>query len=191
MAIAIPFFLYKHYFCTMKKILMLLIGVAIIYSCDSTQKDLETLNAKREKIHQMQGEKDINSAKEIDKMYNTFYDKHPTDTNIPNFLFEHADLQLNVLTNPEAATELLIKLYSKYPEHNKAPMALYLCAFTQETQLKRLDLAKAKYELLVKKYPKHKYSKDALKILFWWNKGGTDAMAKHMIDSLQSTSSGK
>ncbi|MCX6351707.1 MAG: tetratricopeptide repeat protein [Bacteroidetes bacterium] len=173
----------------MKNLILLLLLTLLLSSCDNTQRDLEALNAKREKLRKMKGEKDISAAKEIDKMFTSFYEKHPVDTNIPSFLFEHADLYLNELDNSEKAVDLLVRLYSNYPKHNKAPMALYLCAFTQENKLRKMDLAKAKYELLVKKYPNHQYSKDALKMLFWWDRGGTDAMVKRMMDSLQHSSS--
>jgi tetratricopeptide (TPR) repeat protein len=58
------------------------------------------------------------------------------------------------MENPNRALQLYYKLYSKKPNHAKAPTALFMMAFIYEDDLKDIAKAKATYEEFLQKYPK-------------------------------------
>ncbi len=51
-------------------------------------------------------------------------------------------------------------IYTKYPDYEKAPQALFLQAFTLDNDLKRYDDARVLYEDFLKKYPNDDFADD-------------------------------
>jgi tetratricopeptide (TPR) repeat protein len=69
------------------------------------------------------------------------------------------DLQLKAaglaktIDNPKKALELYENVAKKYPQHEKAPMSLFMSAFVYENDLNDLVKAKYAYESFLKTYP--------------------------------------
>jgi tetratricopeptide (TPR) repeat protein len=57
------------------------------------------------------------------------------------------------MENPNRALQFYYKLYSKKPDHAKAPTALFMMAFIYEDDLHDMAKAKSTYEEFLKKYP--------------------------------------
>lgn len=60
----------------------------------------------------------------------------------------------------DKAIELYQRIYNDYPESSRAPMALFLHAFTMDNDLKKFDEAKVLYESFLEKYPDNDFADD-------------------------------
>lgn len=69
-----------------------------------------------------------------------------------NLMLKAAGLAKTV-QQPQKAIELYQKVVDKYPQHKKAPTALFMIGFVQENDLNQLEQAKATYESFLVKYP--------------------------------------
>lgn len=69
-----------------------------------------------------------------------------------NLMLKAAGLAKTV-QQPQKAIEMYQKVVDKYPQHKKAPTALFMIGFVQENDLNQLDQAKATYESFLAKYP--------------------------------------
>ncbi|MBN8677475.1 MAG: tetratricopeptide repeat protein [Chitinophagales bacterium] len=69
-----------------------------------------------------------------------------------NLMLKAAGLAKTV-QQPQKAIEMYQKVVDKYPQHKKAPTALFMIGFVQENDLNQLDQAKTTYESFLAKYP--------------------------------------
>ena len=136
----------------------------VLAGCKQEKSDLEELEALRKEYW---GSKDENEsglthkAVRLDSAYKAFVFEHPNDTATPEYLWENASLHLNTLKNPDQALVLLQQLYTKYPDHRRAPHALYLAGYTFENVLNKPTLAIKNYQHLIDNYPDHQFAKQA------------------------------
>lgn len=82
------------------------------------------------------------------------------DPQTPGLLFEAADVA-GAIRNYEKALAIFERIYTDYPNYNKAAEALFMQAFTLDSELRRLDEAKVAYELFLEKYPNHELASSA------------------------------
>lgn len=104
----------------------------------------------------------INSALgfSLVKFYAEFADHYPDDQKCADYLFKAGDISNN-LNASRPAVEYLKKLTEKYPQSNKAPLALFLQGFIYENQLNDTTEAGKIYREVLVKYPGTQLARDA------------------------------
>lgn len=96
-------------------------------------------------------------APELVKLMSDYVEKNPKDTISAMYLFKAGDISRG-LGKFDDAINFWQSLCEKYPDHRRAPDALFLQAFTFENDVKDLNKAKNLYEEFLKKYPNHAFS---------------------------------
>lgn len=153
----------------MKKIVrFLIVAVVTIVACNTKDKskDKSIYTAKIDSIERVlystaatepinvkNGELAVNA-------YANFAEAFPTDSMAPDYLFKAAEVASSIrLTQP--AINYFDKLLKQYPNHKKAPIALFLKGFIYENDLHELGKANTIYNEVIKLYPKSKFAADA------------------------------
>lgn len=167
----------------MKRIGILLFCMLWLASCDSTQNDRQDLQKRYKEYWKSSSRPDPEKGKALDASYKEYFLKHPKDTAIPTLLFQDADLNLNILQNLNEGMKLLDRLVKEYPNHWRAPDALYLQAFTYEQTYQNNELARQKYEEIIQKFPNHPYAAQARQNINLLGKD-LNEWVKHLTDSL-------
>ena len=141
-----------------QKLLILLIGVISLGSCESAKdKAIDRINALEENIiidsASFKFDPEFTSA--AIAAYDDFVNEFADDTLLaPEYLYKAANL-CRMLNQYNKAIQRWIKIYEQYPDHSKAPHSLFLAGFVYENDMRRYDLAKRSYQLFLKKYPDH------------------------------------
>lgn len=91
-------------------------------------------------------------AKELVAKTEAFAKANPTDKRVPDMLFKAADVA-NGAGNYGKAVQLWGQVWRSYPDHERAPMALFLQGFTFDSKLNDSQMATKYYQDFMKKYP--------------------------------------
>jgi tetratricopeptide (TPR) repeat protein len=104
----------------------------------------------------------INSALgfSLVKFYAEFADHYSSDPKCADYLFKAGDISSN-LNAAQPAIEYYKKINEKYPNYEKAPLALFLQGFIYENQLNDTASAGKIYRQVIEKYPGTQVAKDA------------------------------
>lgn len=100
------------------------------------------------------------AAQDLMLTYEKYVDQHPDDSLSAEYLFRNAQVAL-ALKLGSRSVKYLEQFYNHYPQHLKAPHALFMQAFVYETELNNLHQAKIKYQEFINKYPNHEFYLDA------------------------------
>ena len=84
----------------------------------------------------------------------------PTAEKTPEYLHEAGKIA-GYIESHKKAMELYEWVYNKYPDSEKAPLALFMMGFTQEDAMKNPDAAREIYQNFLDKYPTHDFADDA------------------------------
>jgi len=84
----------------------------------------------------------------------------PRHPQTPGLLLKAAEMARGIRTY-QKAIELFDRLISNYPEHPKAPQALFMKAFTLDDGLQDYEAARAAYILFLEQYPDDDFADDA------------------------------
>ncbi|MCB0572435.1 MAG: tetratricopeptide repeat protein [Phaeodactylibacter sp.] len=103
----------------------------------------------------------------------------PNSPDAPRLLYDAAEASRSVRAFTKAL-KLYEKINTRYPEYEKAPLALFMRAFTLDNDLKRYDEARVLYEEFLAKYPDHDFAEDARAVLE--NLGKTDEEILQMLE---------
>ncbi len=93
-----------------------------------------------------------------------FVSLYPDDEMSPAFLFRAAEIS-RALKKYDQGIQMLDQVYTQYPQHEKAPVSLFLKAFTYEENLNDSASAKKYYNEFIQKFPNHKRRKDVEQLL--------------------------
>ncbi len=145
----------------------LLIATLFFTGCNQAQQQGGSKQSLRQTINQYkdslkQSNKRENArryARKIARKAGKYKDQYPKDTLAPKYLYLLGDLHYSYLRNKDKALKNLKELREKYPDHEKAPLALFTSGFYYEQQNKT-ELAEKQYKLFLKKYPNHKLAED-------------------------------
>lgn len=104
----------------------------------------------------------INSALgfSLVKFYAEFADHYADDPKCPEYLFKAGDISSN-LNAAQPAIEYYKRITEKYPNYEKASLALFLQGFIYENQLNDTASAGKIYRQVMAKYPGTQVAKDA------------------------------
>ncbi len=102
------------------------------------------------------------------KSYESLIKEYPDSKLAPDALVKLATLYQNrvdsSLTEEQSftkAAELFREVYDKYPNSDKAPVALFMSGFVLSNNLGRFDEATKTYKLFLEKYPNNQLAKSA------------------------------
>lgn len=111
-------------------------------------------------LHWGQGLGTEGKTKEAIAKYDLFLKKFQSSSLIPDVMFEKAFvLGSNSVRKYDEAINLMMNLVKKYPKSEKAPFALWCCAFWRSRGQHRFTEAKQYLELL-RAYPESSYAKN-------------------------------
>jgi TolA-binding protein len=162
-----------------KYLFVLFLGVCGFFACQEPAADPAKQAAEYEKSltqldKEMTGQHGVVTDKTKAETFITTAEKYAalvqvTDLNKSiDLLLKSAGLA-KTIENPAKALELYQQVATQYPQHEKAPMALFMTAFVYENDLGDLNNAKTAYEKFLSTYPNDPDFKDdaetALKML--------------------------
>lgn len=104
--------------------------------------------------------KGMQLADDLINAYIQYAEDHKTAAESPEFLYNAAELSLN-LNRAEQALSLYNRIIYQYPEFDKVPECLFLVAFIYENNLQNFGKAKELYEAFIERYPDHDFADDA------------------------------
>lgn len=150
---------------------LIVLGVALMVSCKN-QEQKPIANETKSEIKQLEdsllanqnGKNYLVTAPELIRLMSEYVSKNPTDTVCASYLFKSGDISRG-LGKMDDAIKYWQNLCEKYPEHKRAPDALFLQAFTYENDVKDLEKAKNLYEEFLQKYPTHPFAENIPVIL--------------------------
>jgi len=100
--------------------------------------------------------------------YESIIKEFPKSAEAPDALFQIATIYQNKMVKDISdkdantkAEETFRQVFNKYPDYEKAPMALFLSGFILANDLKDFRAATATYNLFLQKYPKHELATSA------------------------------
>jgi outer membrane protein assembly factor BamD (BamD/ComL family) len=93
-----------------------------------------------------------------------FVEAYPRDSLSPIYLFRAADVSVGV-GKPEQAIALWGNFQRQYPEHERAPAALFFQGFTCDNQLSDKERSANYYKKFLSQYPEHELAEQAKLLL--------------------------
>ncbi|MFT6849424.1 MAG: tetratricopeptide (TPR) repeat protein [Sphingobacteriales bacterium] len=145
----------------MKYLLNLLIaGLFLLSACTPNKEKLNKSIANHEStvVNDQLGLVD-SIANKLVQEYMEYADLYTEDSKSPAYLYKAADLS-NGLGMPLNAIKLYERVYSDFPEYEKAPLCLFISGFIYENQVRNIGKAKEKYDLFLEKFPNHQLKHD-------------------------------
>lgn len=100
------------------------------------------------------------SADSLMQLYSEFIEKFPKDSLTPKYLFKAAGIAMNT-GDGALSIKYFDKLYTEFPDDQKAPFCLFFKGYVQENVLHDYGLARGSYEMFLKKYPANEFADDA------------------------------
>ncbi len=146
----------------MKKLLLPTIGcLLLLEACAPNwgpRKDQATLQKLDSLAARLAEASDANRDQELAETFvaeaTRFYERHPEDSLAVEHFFRAGEVYRG-LKEYGKAIELFGRLWRENPRHPKAPVALFLQAFTFDTSLQDSTLARHYYRNFLEKYPDH------------------------------------
>lgn len=99
-------------------------------------------------------------ADSLVSFYEAYIEQYPADSLAAAYLFKGANISMNA-GNPSKAIAMFDRYLTSYPDQPKAPMSLFLKAFTLENQMGDIDKARETYLVFIEKYPDHDFTSQA------------------------------
>ncbi len=100
--------------------------------------------------------------------YESVVKEFPQSSEAPDALFQIATIYQNKMVKDLSDNESYTKaantfreVFDKYPNNEKAPMALFLSGFILANDLKNYEAATSTYNLFLEKFPKHELAASA------------------------------
>ncbi|MEJ2594923.1 MAG: tetratricopeptide repeat protein [bacterium] len=149
--------------------LVLLISGIFLFSCVNTNEEKnQDEKSTEEQIAGLEadlfGDENMrmNKRKALDlvKLYVKFSDNQPSDPRSSDYLFKAADISMN-LNRPSQTIALFDQFIKRYPDHEKAPTALFLKGFVLEDQIQDYEGAREVYTQFLERYPESDFADDA------------------------------
>lgn len=153
----------------MKKIALVCLSSLIFFACGSEQKaeDVKMTKEKYQtqidsveaKLHS-KAEMELATAGTAVALYADYAKNFPDDSKTPEYLFKAGEISSSMRQSTQAI-EFFNQAYTKYPNFDKAPYALFLQGFIYESQLGDTAKARKIYMQVIEKYPNERIAEDA------------------------------
>ena len=141
----------------MRKIIVLICVVSIVYACQSPKEKMI------EEITLLENSDSAFSITQITDLYwnyASFVEKYPDDERAPEFLFKAAQ-RSSILNKAKDGIAFFEKLIVTYPNSKFCEQALFSIAFSYENNLNDFDKARVYYNQFLQKYPNSELAEDA------------------------------
>ncbi len=99
-------------------------------------------------------------ARKLVGLYELYVATHPEDAKSGDYLYTAYELANSARMYREAV-KAVENLNADYPDHPKAPTALFLTGYLYENELRNTDKAKKIYEDFLEKYPDNEFAESA------------------------------
>lgn len=157
------------------RMLMVLIGVALLWSCGTPKEqgdktEPQTNESRQEEISRMENElrgktelsAHVNKARAdaLIKRYRDYVVLNPGDSISAEYLFKAADLSIGI-GNYQASINYLDRIITDYPGYHKIVEILLFKGFIYENYMNSHAEATKAYKDLINRYPNHRLAKDA------------------------------
>lgn len=93
-----------------------------------------------------------------------FVDQNKNDEKSPSYLFKAAGLHKNLGDN-DMAIKCFNRIWTEYPDHKRAPDALFLEALMFEEDKNDVETAKSRYNKFLELYPENEFAASAKQVL--------------------------
>jgi len=155
----------------MKKFILISFASLMLFACgngnenkadeakmtkEKYQAQIDSIEAK---LH-AKPEMDMATAGTAISLYADYTKNFPDDPKTPEYLFKAGEISSSIKQGPQAI-EFFNQAYTKYPNFDKAPYALFLQGFIYESQLNDTAKAKKIYNQVIEKYPNERVAEDA------------------------------
>jgi tetratricopeptide (TPR) repeat protein len=105
-------------------------------------------------------DKGMLAANDLINAYVAYADTIKDPVQSPAYMFEAANLAMN-LNESQEALKLFNRIIYQYPDYKKAPDCLFLMGYIYDNSLQNYGKAKEIYEEFLAKYPTHDFADDA------------------------------
>jgi tetratricopeptide (TPR) repeat protein len=153
----------------MKRINLIWIAIALVFmACGgagdeakmSSDERLALIEKSEAELFAKDATFDFSKATQLIVHYDKYATANPEDEQAPSFLFKAGDLAMGMNQSAEAI-RYFDRVYSDYPDFEKAPYAYFLKGFVLENQLGDIQNAEAIYKDFLAKYPDHTMAESA------------------------------
>lgn len=141
----------------MRKIVLLICVVSIVYACYSPKEKLIDAITKLENSDSAFS---ITQITDLYWNYVSFVEKYPDDERAPEFLFKAAQ-RSSIINKSKDGIIDFDKLIKNYPKSKFCEQALFSIAFSYENNLNDFVNARKYYEEFLQKYPNSDLAEDA------------------------------
>ncbi len=123
---------------------------------------------------------DPRKVRKVSELYKLYAGVLPNAPNTPDYLYQMYSITNSARMFKDAAFASE-KLYTQYPDHEKAPTAMFLAGFIYEDKLKNNEKAEAIYKEFLSKYPDNDFASSA-KVSLKYLGAPADEMLKKLQD---------
>lgn len=141
----------------MRKIIVLICVVSIVYACQSPK---EKMIDEITKLENSDSAFSITQITDLYWNYVSFVEKYPDDERAPEFLFKAAQ-RSSILNKAKEGIAFFEKLIITYPNSKFCEQALFSIAFSYENNLNDFVKARIYYNQFLQKYPNSELAEDA------------------------------
>lgn len=139
---------------------MILIAAITVQCAKNPKADIERLQKKMSAEDFKFDQEGLKVANELVQAYVAYADSHKDSDEAPKYLYEAANLAMN-LNNSTEALDLFNRIIYQYPNFEKVPECMFLLGYIYENNLQNYGKAKELYEMFLSKYPNHDFADDA------------------------------
>lgn len=143
------------------RMMIFLVAVMAFPFCGQREVKLRTAieEAEKQLFESPDPGADTAKAGSMIKLYLSYIEAYPADTNSPDYLFRAADLAAKT-NNIHSAIQLYEKLVREYPNCRHTPLSVFLQGFIYENQANDPLKARPYYEKFLASYPDHALAAD-------------------------------
>lgn len=134
----------------------------ILFSCTSPRDKAinEIIELEKSVYSDTTGIIDKTKVAELIDHYVSYADKYPEDSKSPEYLYNAANVSMNLMNSQKAIT-LFNRIMKEYPGYEKNAECLFMTGFIYDNNLQDFDKAKEIYEEFLDKYPDDEFADDA------------------------------
>lgn len=120
------------------------------------------------------------TAKNAVENLKNYVNNYPKDSLTPDYLYQIGNIYRSHLGKANKAVNYYQKLVDQYPDHERAPFALFTQAFVFENnrRMKDLEIAESKYKTFIEEYPDHELTEDAKQSLDYLGLSGEEQLER-------------
>lgn len=139
-----------------------LFSLLALIACTSPRENAEKeiMQLETQLIEEYEGIIDLELGQQMISAYLAYAEQFPSDSVSAVYLFKAGEVCQGI-GEYEQSLDLFTQIKTDYPNHAKAPIALFLIGFVTDNHLNSPEAAKQAYQEFINTYPNHALAKDA------------------------------